>query len=67
MSAATDNKSFGSGLTSINEVRKRIDYIADDIFIFFYWYMYHILYGLHNFHIQENFHILDFHMNFYTF
>ena len=33
---ATDNKSFGLGLTAINEVRKRIDYILDDIFVFFY-------------------------------
>ena len=37
MSDATDNKSFGSGLTKMSEVRKRIYYILDDIFIFFYW------------------------------
>ena len=33
---ATDNKSFGLGLRAINEVRKCIDYILDDIFVFFY-------------------------------
>ena len=31
----THNKSFDSGLTPINEVRKRIDYIHNDIFVFF--------------------------------
>ena len=36
MSDATNNKSFGSGLKSINGVCKRIDYIIDNIYIFFY-------------------------------
>ena len=36
MSDATNNRSFGSGLTAINEVHKRIDYILDEIFVFFY-------------------------------
>ena len=35
MSDATHNKSFDSGLTPINEVRKRIDYIPNDIYIFY--------------------------------
>ena len=34
MNNVTNNKSFGSGLTGINEVRKRIDYILDNIFFF---------------------------------
>ena len=34
-SDATNNKSFGSELTAINEVRKRIDYTLNDIFVFF--------------------------------
>ena len=33
MSDAANNKSFGSGLTAINEVRKRIYYMLDDIFV----------------------------------
>ena len=33
---ATNNKSFGSVLTAIKEVRTRIDYILDEIYIFFY-------------------------------
>ena len=32
----TYNKSFGSGLTAFNEVRKRIDYNLDELFVFFY-------------------------------
>ena len=36
MSDATYNKSFDSILTAINEVRKRIDYTLDNIFVFFY-------------------------------
>ena len=32
----THNKSFGLVLTVFNEVRKRIDYILGDIYIFFY-------------------------------
>ena len=36
MSDVTNNKSFGSRLTAINEVCKRIDYILDHVFIFFY-------------------------------
>ena len=35
-SDASDNKSFGLRLTAINEVRKHIYYILDDIFVFFY-------------------------------
>ena len=35
MSDAAHNKSFGQGLTAINEVRKRIYNILDDIFVFF--------------------------------
>ena len=35
MNNETNNKSFGSGLKGINEVRKRIDYIVADIFVFF--------------------------------
>ena len=40
---ATQNKSFGLGLTAINEVRKRIYFILDDIYIFFYWWLYDVL------------------------
>ena len=36
MSDATHNKSFGSRVTAINEVHKRIYYSVDDIFVFFY-------------------------------
>ena len=36
MSDATDNKSFGSGLTAINEVRKRIVYMTYEIILFFF-------------------------------
>ena len=36
MRDAAYNKSFGSGLIPINEVPKRIDYILDDVFVFFY-------------------------------
>ena len=32
---ATHNKSFGSVLKAINEVRKRIYYVLDNIFVFF--------------------------------
>ena len=32
MSDAKNNKSFGLGLTAINDVLKRIDYTFDDIF-----------------------------------
>ena len=32
MSDATDNRSFGSVLTAINEFHKRTDYILDKIF-----------------------------------
>ena len=34
---ATHNKSFGLGLTAINEARKRKYYIIDDLFVLFYW------------------------------
>ena len=36
MSDVTGNKSFGLVLTAINELRKRIYYILDDIYFFFY-------------------------------
>ena len=36
MDNATNNKSFGLESTDINEVCKRIDYIIDNIFVFFY-------------------------------
>ena len=39
MCDATHNKSFGSGLAPINEVRKRIYYILDYIFVFFCPYL----------------------------
>ena len=35
MNNETNNKSFGSGLKGIIEVRKRIDYIVADIFVLF--------------------------------
>ena len=37
---ATDNKSFGSVLTAINEVRKHIYYKVANIFVFFYQWLY---------------------------
>ena len=43
MSDATNNKSFGLGLTDINEVRKRIDYIVEDIYFFIYRWLYDIV------------------------
>ena len=36
MSDVTNNKTFGSGLTAITEVRKPIDCILDNIFVSFY-------------------------------
>ena len=36
MSDATSNNSFGLGLTAINEMQKRKDYILDNIFGLFY-------------------------------
>ena len=36
MSGATNKKSYCLGLTAMNGLRKRIDYIFDDIFILFY-------------------------------
>ena len=39
MSDATHNKSFGSGLTAIIDVRKRINYILDNIFVFVYQWL----------------------------
>ena len=36
MCDATHNKSFGMGLTIINEVNKRVDYIIDHIFVIFF-------------------------------
>ena len=39
MCDATHNKSFGLVSTAINEVRKRIYSIPDDIFGFFYQYL----------------------------
>ena len=35
MCDATYNNSFGLGLTDINEVHRRIDYILNYIFVFF--------------------------------
>ena len=36
MSDATKNKALGLGINAINDVRKRIDCIIDDKYIFFY-------------------------------
>ena len=46
MSDATDNKSFGSALTSMNEIRKRIYCIVGDVFILFYNWLYNITYDV---------------------
>ena len=46
MSDATNNKSFGLVLRASNEVCKRIYYIIDDIFVFFYQWLYDIVYGV---------------------
>ena len=66
---ATDKKSFGLVLTAINEVRKRIYYILDNKFVFFYQPDFHIgaLIGYKNITCQgfffkdmENFYDMDF-------
>ena len=44
MSNVTNNKSFGLGLTAINEVHKRIYCMLDGIFVFFYQWFYYIVY-----------------------
>ena len=71
-----NNKSSRSELTAINEVRKRIVYILDDIFsstnscmIWCMMFSFHIqdFDILENYLYSEIFHILDFYMNFYTF
>ena len=70
MSDETDNNSFRLGLTSINEVIKRIDYIVDEIFVFFYRWLYNIVHDvkllypgkflyLEKFHIMIIFHFLE--------
>ena len=46
MSDANHNKSFGLGLTDINEVSKRIVYIIYDIIVFFYRWLYNIIYDV---------------------
>ena len=46
MNDVTDNRSFDLGLTAINEVCKRIDYILDDIFFFFNRFLYNIVYDV---------------------
>ena len=38
----THNKSFVSSLTVINNVRKRIEYMLEDIFVSFFWSDLHI-------------------------
>ena len=40
------NFQFDSGLTAINEVCKRIDYILDNIFVFFNGFLYNIVYDV---------------------
>ena len=47
MSNGTDNKSFGSGLIAVNEVRKRMFYITYDIIVFFYLWLYDIVYDVY--------------------
>ena len=46
MRDATYNKSFGPVLTAINEVRKCINYILYDIYIFLYRCLYNIVYDI---------------------
>ena len=46
MSDVTDNKSFGLGLTAVNEIRKSIYFMLDGIFVFFYQWFYYILYDV---------------------
>ena len=69
MSDETYNNSFVLGLTSINEVIKRINDIVDDIFVFFYRWLYDIVHDvklpypgkflyIEKFHIMEKFHSL---------
>ena len=73
MSDATHNKSFGSGLTGINEVSKRIDCILDDIFVSLYqpdfrieiwqgtkiWHDKDIIQNMENFWDMEIFHDME--------
>ena len=46
MSDATDNNSSGLGLMAINALRKFIEYILDNIFVFFYQLLYDIVYDV---------------------
>ena len=46
MCEATHNRSFGLGLTDINEVRKRIVYLTYNIIDFFYRYLYDKVYDV---------------------
>ena len=40
MCDATNHESYGSGLTAVTEVRKRLVYMLDDIIVFFYGQVY---------------------------
>ena len=60
MSDGTNNKSFGSRLKAIDEVRTRIVYMTYDIIVRYIVYDFLIL---EIFHIMENFQILHFYMN----
>ena len=42
MCDVTHHNSFGSGLTDVTKVRKRIVYILDEIFVLFYQGLYNI-------------------------
>ena len=42
----TDNKSFGLGLTDVNEVCKCIVYMTHDIIVFVYICLYDIVYDI---------------------
>ena len=46
MCDTTHNKSFGLGLTDINEMLKRIYYILDNIYILFYQWLYDVVYDI---------------------
>ena len=53
MCNATQNKSFGSWLTSFNEVRKCKVYIPEYIYIFFYRWLHYILWVVINYRISR--------------
>ena len=59
------HKSYDSGITAINEVRKRIVYKIVNIIISSHWWLYDILCVMMSLQILEIFHILVLYRGFY--